>query len=109
MATEPAGERSVTAALNSRAAARYLSVGLSKLYDLVRAGDLAYLDLGGQYGFLEADLDAYLYRCRIPSKTEAEAPIEIKRESLTVASDVISIFTGQPVAAPAARATRGGG
>lgn len=82
-------------ALRTRQAAAFLGIGKTKLYDLVRTGEIAYCDLGGQYSFLEADLLDYLHRNRTAHKTVPE--IEVKREPLTPDGDTVSIFTGRPL------------
>jgi excisionase family DNA binding protein len=99
------------AALNSRAAAAYLSIGKTKLYTLIDDGELAYCDLGGQFSFLTADLDAYLRRHRIPSKAETRNEDQLKREPLTLHGNAIDIFTSKPLRTttppPAATSERG--
>lgn len=82
-------------ALKTKQAAAYLSISRTKLYDLVRDGEIAYCDLGGQFGFLTADLDDYLRRHRIERKPDPI--VEARREPLGQAGAMVSIFTGKPL------------
>lgn len=85
-------------ALSSREAAKYLGIGLTKLYELVRAGEVAHVDLGGKFGFLRNDLDCWHRLHRIPSKDERAAVNVPGRPSLVTLPDgLIDIFTGRPL------------
>ena len=67
--TENIGEKRVR--LNRKEAADWLMCSIAKIDRLVRGGELTYIRDGGRVFFEIRDLDAYVDRCRIHSKSSA--------------------------------------
>lgn len=56
--------------MTSTQAARHLGVSRVSLYKLVEAGDLAAYRILSQLRFAQADLDEFLDRARVPTKSK---------------------------------------